>query len=239
MGKMKIFLPVAVLLLLNFQFPVTAQDWLKVSKDQLLILRNEVYSFENSVSDIVFLVDTSGSLSTSNFNEEKKFVMNLLNVISVGLQATRVEVIPFGETASQFITQISAPQITKNKCTFNEKFKPMSQSINGWLTNMKDAFELAWQVCLNNGMKRKSTKQLKTVVILLTDGYWNTPYNDPSPVSRAKDLIAGAVEVFAIGVGNVDYNNLRKLVQEPDKQAFHLRDFNEFAELATYIRGGM
>ena len=241
MGKMKVFLPIAVFLLTNFQF-VTTQDWLEVSKEQLKILRDQVSNsqgFYDQKSDLVFLVDTSGSLWTNDFNEEKKFVMNLLNEISVGMQATRVEVIPFGSQATKFITQISAPEPTKNKCTFNEKFKPMPQSINGWMTNMRDAFQLGWEVCLNNGLKRTPLTKVKTVVILLTDGYWNYPYNDPSPISRAQNLLAGNVEVFAIGVGYVDFPRLRQLVHDPDKHAFHLSDFSQFAELATYIRGGM
>lgn len=238
--KMKVFLPFVVFLFMNFQF-VTTQDWLKVSKEQLKILRDQVsgsQGFYQQQADLVFLVDTSGSLWTSDFNEEKKFVMNLLNEMSVGMQATRVEVIPFGSQATKYITQISAPDITKNKCTFNEKFKPMPHSINGWMTNMRDAFQLAWEVCLNNALKRIPLTKVKTVVILLTDGYWNYPYGDSSPISRAQNLLKGHVEVFAIGVGHVDFPNLRKLVSDPDKHAFHLRDFNEFAELATYIRGG-
>lgn len=241
MGKMKVFLPIAIFLLVNFQF-VTTQDWLQVSKDRLKELRDEVkgsHGFYQKESDLVFLVDTSGSLWTSDFNEEKKFVMNLLNEISVGNQATRVEVIPFGTSASKFITQISLPDPTKNKCTFNEKFKPMAHSINGWMTNMRDAFQLAVDVCLNNANKRKPLNKVRTVVILLTDGYWNYPYNDPSPISRAQTLISGVVEVFAIGVGYVDFPRLQQLVDNPNKHAFHLKDFNEFAELATYIRGGM
>lgn len=176
MEGMRVFLLIAAFILVNVQF-ITGQDWLQVSKEELLALRNEVLSFENSVSDLVFLVDTSGSLSTSDFNEEITFVTNLLNEISVDLQATRVEVIPFGTTASQFITQISDPAVSKNKCTFNEQFKTMSHSINGWLTNMRDAFQLAWEVCLNNGLKIVAiTERVKTVVILLADGNWNTPY---------------------------------------------------------------
>ena len=240
MGRMKVYIPFVLLLLTHFQF-VTAQDWLKVSKDEILALRNSMNSFESKKSDIVFLVDTSTSLYTSDFNEEKKFVMNLLNEMSVGMQANRVEVIPFGTTASKFITQISDPQPTKNKCTFNEKFKPMPHSINGGATNMRKAFELAWQVCLNNADKRTPSNKIKTVVILLTDGYWNYYRNrgDPSPVKKARGLLQGNVEVFAIGVGpNVQQDNIRKLVRDPDKHAFFLKDFNEFAELATYIRGG-
>ncbi|XP_022781303.1 sushi, von Willebrand factor type A, EGF and pentraxin domain-containing protein 1-like [Stylophora pistillata] len=237
MGKTNF--PIVLLFLVFLQF-ITAQDWLKVSKQELLNLRNSINAFEGKKSDIVFLVDTSGSLYRSDFNEEKKFVMNLLNEMSVGMQANRVEVIPFGTSASKFITQISDPKPTKNKCTFNEIFNPMQHSINGWMTNMKDAFEFAWQVWLNNGNKRTPLTQIKTVVILLTDGYWNYPISHPSPVQRAQELVSGTVEIFAIGVGNgVNQANLRRLVDQRsiDQHAFFLKDFNEFAELATYIRG--
>ncbi|KAL9972183.1 hypothetical protein ACROYT_G018440 [Oculina patagonica] len=231
-----VFLPIVVFLLINVQF-VTSQDWLERSKEELINLRNEIHTFDNSISDIVFLVDASGSLSNGNFNQEKAFVRNLLNEISVGMQATRVEVIPFASTASKFITQISAPAVTKNKCTFNDEFDTLDRSINGYMTNMKEAFENAWEVCLNNALKRVPLNQVKTVVILLTDGKWNRPSSDPSPVSLAEDLVAQNVEVFAIGVGNVDFGNLQSLVADPDQHAFHLEDFDQFAELATYIRG--
>lgn len=238
MEKMKVIFLFAVFLLANFQF-VTAQDWLSISKEQLLELRNNLSrtGFDNSKSDIVFLLDTSGSLWPSDFEKEKTFITNLLNEISVGMQATRVELIPFGITATKHITQVSLPDIKKNKCTFNELFKAMPQSINGWMTNMRKAFKLGYEVTLNNGNKRQGT--VRTVVILLTDGYWNYPYDNPSPIEYAEKLTGGKVEVFAIGVGSVHFNNLRKLVgPTPDKHAFHLKDFNQFAELATYIRGG-
>ena len=239
MEDRSVFLPAVVFILVNIQF-ITGQDWLDVSKEELVALRKEVHTFDNSISDLLFLVDTSSSLSSSDYDEEITFVMNLLNEISVDMQATRVEVIPFGSTASQFITQISDPALSKNKCTFNEQFKTMSQSINGHATNMRDAFQLAWDVCLNNALKRLPLNVVKTVVILLTDGKWNTPYGDSSPVSRAENLRVGNVEIFAIGVGgNIKYSNLESLVDDPDKHAFLLQDFDQFAELATYLRGGM
>ena len=239
MGKMNAFLGIAALLLLSCQF-VSSQDWLSVSKTELLKLRNEYLTFDNRKSDLLFLVDTSGSLGDNDYLEEKKFVTNLLNKISVSMEATRVEVIPFGSTATRFLDYVSAPAISKTKCTFNEKFNPLPQSINGWMTNMKAAFQLAYDVCVGkySGQKRGPLNKVKTVVILLTDGKWNVPWNDPSPVSIAQQLHAANVEVFAIGVGNIDFNKLKQVVKDTSKQAFHLKDFTQFAELATYLRGG-
>ena len=236
---MSAFLYMAISFLASSRI-VISQDWLNISETELLKLRNEHNSYDNQKSDLLFLIDTSGSLSSSDFSEEKKFITNLLNVISVGMEATRVEVIPFGTSASIFIDQVSSPEITKNKCTFNEKFNPMAQSINGYMTNMKDAFQLAYDVCLGpySGQKRGPLNKFKTTVLLLTDGRWNTPWRNPSPVSVAELLHNASVEVFAIGVGNINYDQLKQLVEDPTKQAFYLADFDQFSELATYLRGG-
>lgn len=239
MGTVKGLLLIAIFFLASFQF-VSSVDWLDQSKQELKKLRNEFLAYDNRKSDLLFLIDTSGSLWDHDYNEEKKFVTNLLNEISVGMEATRVEVIPFGTTASIFVDYVSAPGLEKTKCTFNEKFNPMPQSINGWTTNMKGAFQLAYDVCIGSlsGEKRGPLNKVKTVVMLLTDGRWNEPWSDPSPIPIAQELHKAYVEVFAIGVGDIDFENLKKVTKDPDKQAFYLKDFTQFAELATYLRGG-
>ncbi|XP_074620011.1 sushi, von Willebrand factor type A, EGF and pentraxin domain-containing protein 1-like [Acropora palmata] len=211
-------------------------DWLNVSEEELKKLRGEHL---DQKSDIFFLIDASGSLSTHNFNEEKKFITNLLNEMSVANDATRVEVIPFGSTASIFINQISVAAANKNKCTFNEKFNTLPHSINGYMTNMKDAFSLVRDVCIGslNKDKRVPLSSFKTSVILITDGRWNRPRGDASPVALAQELIQAGVEVFAVGVGYIDFSKLQQVVQIPSKQAFHLQNFNQFSQLATYLRG--
>lgn len=117
----------------------------------------------------------------------------------------------------------------------------MIQSIYGWATNMKEAFRLAKEVCVGSysGQKRGTLATLKTTVILIIDGKWNRPSSDPSPVTYATELRTTGAEIFAIGVGNnLDYDKLRLVVDDPTEQAFHLEDFDQFAELATYLRGG-
>lgn len=217
--------------------PSQSVDWLNVSEEELKKLRGEHH---DQKSDLFFLIDASGSLSTHNFNEEKKFIANLLNEISVSNDATRVEVIPFGSTASIFINQISVAAADKNKCTFNEKFNTLPHSINGYMTNMKAAFSLVRDVCIGslNKDKRVPLSSFKTSVILITDGRWNRPRGDASPISIAQELIRAGVEVFAVGVGYIDFARLQQLVQDPSKQAFHLQNFNQFSQLATYLRGG-
>ena len=233
---MKAAISTAVLLLAISPFAF-AQNDLESAKQEFTTLRKQLGT--NKISDILFLLDTAGSLSTYDFEAEKEFVINFLSTITVSFEEARVEVIPFGNTASLYIDGVSNPSSDKDKCDLIQKLKQMPHSY-GWATNTKGAFQLAYDVCLGkySGQKRVPLNKVRTVVILITDGYWNYPYNDPSPIPIAQSLLAANVEVFAIGVGYVNLPALQKLVKDPEKQAFHLQTFTHLKELSVYVRGG-
>ena len=235
--KMKAALSTAVLLLAISPFAFAQSD-LERAKKEFTTLR-EALTSTNKISDILFLLDTSGSVSNYGFEAEKEFVINFLSTITVSFEEARVEVIPFGNTASLYIDGVSKPSSDKDKCDLIQKLKQMRHSY-GWATNTKGAFQLAYDVCLGkySGQKRGPLNKVRTVVILITDGYWNWPYNDPSPIPIAQSLLAANVEVFAIGVGNINLPALQKLVKDSAKQAFHLQDFADLNKLSLYVRGG-
>ena len=213
-----------------------AQSNLERAKRELTRLRDELAD-ANKKSDILFLLDTSGSLSSNEFHTEKGFVMNFLNTITVSVDATRIEVIPFADTASRYIDGVSAPSLDKHKCSLVEKFNSLPQNINGFGRITYGAFKLAFDICLGqlSALKRGPLSLVKTVVILLTVG----PWQGQSPVSIAKNLQQANVEVFVIGVRNSFLeNNLKKMVNNADKQAFYFRTFRELAELSLFLRGG-
>ena len=229
-----VFAVVVIILVMGlFTF---AQSNLERAKRELKRLRDELAD-ANKESDILFLLDTSGSLSSYEFQSEKRFVESFLNTVTVSLHTTRIEVIPFANTGSRYIDGVSAPSLDKHKCSLVEKFKSMPQSINGVGGNTYGAFKLAFDICLGqlSALKRGPLSLVKTVVILLTVG----PWQGQSPVSIAKNLQQVNVEVFVIGVrNNFLENNLKKMVTNADKQAFYFRTFQEFAKLSVYLRGG-
>ena len=213
-----------------------AQSNLDRAERELKRLRDELAD-ANKKSDILFLLDTSGSLSSNEFQTEKGFVMNFLNTITVSVDATRIEVIPFADTASRYIDGVSAPSLDKHKCSLVEKFNSLPQNINGFGRNTYGAFKLAFDICLGqlSALKRVPLSLVKTVVILLTVG----PWQGQSPVSIAKNLQQANIEVFVIGVRNSFLeSNLKKMVNNADKQAFYFRTFQEFTKLSVYLRGG-
>ena len=97
---MKVAILTAVLLL-AISPSAFAQSDLERAKQEFTTLRDELTV--NRFSDILFLLDTSGSLSTYDFEAEKEFVINFLSTITVSFEEARVEVIPFGNTASLYI----------------------------------------------------------------------------------------------------------------------------------------
>ena len=120
---MKVAISTAALLLAISPFAFAQSD-LERAKQEFTRLRDELTG-TNKISDILFLLDTSGSLSSSDFDTEKKFVINFLNTITVRMQAARVEVIPFGERASLYIDGVSSPSLDKDKCDLVQKLKKM------------------------------------------------------------------------------------------------------------------
>ena len=223
------FLPISVTLAL---LCICSGEFLNQPKEMILYLRNSLHNYLNKKADILFLLDNSLYVSREDFGGEKRFVMNLLHEMAVAFDATRVQVIPYGASASSAIDFISNPARNKNKCLFVERFRQLSYQ--GGSGALASAFNEAWSVIFGakSGDKRSPVRVFKTVVLLLSSGRWS----GPDPRLRAKQLRDGGVEVLAFGVGSSpNLNNLRTLVGD---QVVQLSSFNHFSELATYIRGG-
>ena len=66
-------------------------------------------------------------------------------------------------------------------------------------------------------------------MFLITDGYSNG--GDPRPL--AEDLRNKGVNIFTIGIGNGNPDELQKMATEPsDEHCYILEDFEEFGALA-------
>ena len=155
------------------------------------------------------MIDHSGNLSNFDiFNgKDIRGGLNFLTNLTVRLNTTRVELVPFGTTASRFYDGISNPSSEKPPVrSIWPVFLGLRLSFT-LFTNWKSAFQLAVDVCIGkySANNRVPLNQVKTVVdIFLTHSDWNWPNlpEDPSPVFVARELHQANVEVFAIGIGN-------------------------------------
>ncbi|XP_070563038.1 LOW QUALITY PROTEIN: sushi, von Willebrand factor type A, EGF and pentraxin domain-containing protein 1-like [Ptychodera flava] len=189
-------------------------------KKRVQLLRDTV----NQEVELVFLVDSSGSVGIENFFNELKFVKKLLADFTVTSWATRVALVTFSSKDLVVVEtdHISRPNNTLHKCSlFNEEMPKIEYRSGGTYT--VGAFQKA--VDILRSARRKSTK----AVILITDGYSNGP--DPQP--EAEKLRRTGVHVFTFGIRNGNVKELRAMASEPkDEHCYILDSFEEFEKLA-------
>lgn len=224
------FLVVVVFLVCCANLFASAHDW-RVQR-----LNQFQQKYNNSQADIIFLIDVSGSVSSSGFNTEKEFVKSMLSKISVQPIASRVAVVTFGKDIQENIDYIDYDGLDRNKCTFTKEFAAVKHRY-GPATNMKGALLQAKKIL--DDAKRHSHKRqhVNTVAVLLTDGYWNYG-GEPYGTSRVlQDRNRYDVELFAVGVGYSLKSQLEKIANSKSNVII-ARDFSDFEGLATRIRGG-
>ena len=192
--------------------------------------------YNNSRSDIIFMLDLSGSVSNYGFRTEKKFVNSLLSEISVQPIATRVSVITFQQSAGRRIDYIDYSGLDKNKCTFSNEFRAIKHEY-GPATNMAAAFQNAKDLlnrAKNNGNLRKN---VNTVIVLLTDGWWNVGGSPKTLAESLRSANSFYAEVISVGVGSARRSQLKD-ISGIDSNIIMAQSFTQFEELATKIRGG-
>lgn len=200
--------------------------------------------YANSKSDIFFLIDNSGSLWNHNtgrngFYDEKAFVSSVLSKIKIAKAATRVAIIRFGNDATIDINYVTNLNGLNNKCEFNKAFSQVGYT--GVMTNMRGAFLRVKEILFGTHSANVrpwrdfgKSNNVNKVTFLLTDGRWNDGGN---PDDQIQFLKTEHVEIFTIGVTNVDQNFLERVATSSDRY-FYYNEFKDFRELATHIRGG-
>lgn len=204
--------------------------------DEAKILIDFKQKYNNSQSDIIFLMDVSGSVSDYGFASEKIFVENMLNEFSVAPYSTRVAVITFGYAVKTDINyiDIDPTSTTYQKCEFKPWFVHNVVHRYGRATNMIDTFQRSsdlLQTAMNNKHRRSN---IHTVAIMITDGYWNR--GDPRANANTLKSTYG-VDLITVGVDGYSKWQLESLATSPD-HVLEYATFTKFRELAKYIRGG-
>ena len=201
----------------------------------------------NGKSDLVVLIDTSGSMGWNGFNTAKRFVESLLGEIRIAFNATRIAIGTFSSQHRINFNYIWYPKPEYHKCQFNEDFKNKLR-YDGEMTNLKGTLQDSLNVFkeLYNDKRhfmRQGTNRARAV-LLLTDGYgnmrgsqvdWNLG-RDGTPEARRLSLYQ--VEIYTVGITNsIDRDMLKKIATSP-KFFMEASSFQELGNLAHNIRGG-
>ena len=166
-------------------------------------------------SDLVFLIDASGSILVeshnrkerfSNWNLIKQFVINVVRNLNIGMNDTRVALIKFSHVSNIefFLDSYHTKEQVVAKVA-NTSLVGSKTNISGALRQLNDHVLTA---------KHGDRADVHNVVILLTDGQSNV--NASGTILEAKRAKKRGVRMFVIGLtNNVLMDELQKMSSKP------------------------
>ncbi|XP_048736663.2 uncharacterized protein LOC125651877 [Ostrea edulis] len=172
--------------------------------------------------DLIFLMDSSGSVGGNNFKKMKQFVKRLLNPVDID----------FGDVQVGLLSFSTRPTIKFQLNTYKTK-QDIFSAIDGvpWrfgYTNTADALQEMHETMFSreNGDRRDAGN----VCIILTDGVSNINYRRTIPeANTAKEK---GIRIISIGIGLPDLKEIRGIASEPyELYVFHAETFAELLYL--------
>ena len=165
--------------------------------------------------DLVFVLDSSGSIGTSRWEIIRTFTVDLVNSLTIGLNDSLVGVIEYSGTALlQFGLSEHTSAATVIPALRNLPFL-------GSVTFTGEALQLLLSSAQDGNMGLRDGRA--HVAIVVTDG---RSTNQPDTINAAIALhAAGIYVVYAAGLGNADIHELDVIATDPSL-VFFSREFN-------------
>lgn len=200
-----------------------------------MCLRSEFYLMHSHVLltecqirglDLIFVLDSSGSVGSSNFQRVINFAVNLVRQLQIGPSNTQVGLIRFASSASALF-HLNTYQ---NKSNLLQAISAVRFISGGTDT----------AVALNTLLSEFSTVYgarplqdgIPRVAIVVTDGQSN---NRTATIAAANNIHASNIKAYAVGVGsNILSTELNAIASDPASQYVRLIstfDVNELNEL--------
>uniref|UniRef100_A0A8C6LFX2 Matrilin 4 n=1 Tax=Nothobranchius furzeri TaxID=105023 RepID=A0A8C6LFX2_NOTFU len=152
--------------------------------------------------DLVFLIDSSRSVRPHEFETMRKFMIDILDTLDIGLDTTRVGVV-------QYSSQVRSEFSLKTHSKLENMVKAINEIIplaQGTMTG------LAIRYLMNEAFspEQGDRPEVPNVAVIVTDG---------RPQDRVAEVAAEArekgIEIFAVGVARADMTSLRAMASPP------------------------
>lgn len=172
-----------------------------------------------SALDLVILMDSSGSIGTTDFKKEQDFVIKLVSNLKIGLNDTRVAIINFNSRPYLIANFLNSTDLNKVSAIVN------GIVYNGGATYTYDALRMANEQVLqeNKGM-RPVEQGVPKVVVVITDGASQDMKKTLAEAKRIKDR---GYSVISVGVGkDINLVELIGIASTPADQ-YNVADFNQ------------
>ncbi|KAL3859113.1 hypothetical protein ACJMK2_009345 [Sinanodonta woodiana] len=176
-------------------------------------------------ADIVFLLDSSGSVLSTNFQKMRDFVTKFTQSFPLGPSAVQIGVVTFSTTP----TNVFNLNTYQNKTAMLNAINKIPYDGGGTRT------DLALQYVMRNSFTKPAGDRDKVanILIVMTDGQSNNP---PLTLVETQKLHQLNIKVFAIGIGTgVDKTELGHIASDA-QHVFTVNDFNSLRLLNAELR---
>ena len=172
--------------------------------------------------DLVFLLDSSGSIGSSNFELIKKFVTNVVNGLDIGPNDIQVAVIKYSSSVN---TEFHLDEYD-NKDAVLQAISNIIHTAGG-----NTYTHLGLQAVLDefNNNARPVEEGVPRVAFVLTDGESHDPQ---ATIDAARKLHDVKIEVYAVGIGDgPNSDELSAIATKPENVLNTTVDAVELKEL--------
>uniref|UniRef100_A0A8D0CV88 Matrilin 2 n=1 Tax=Sander lucioperca TaxID=283035 RepID=A0A8D0CV88_SANLU len=173
--------------------------------------------------DFVFVIDSSRSIRPNDYEKVKTFIINLLQFLGVGSDATRVALLQYGSVVQ--------PEFSLNTYTtraeVEQAVRNMEHLATGTMTGLAIQYTMETAFTEKEGA-RPAEQLIPRIAMVVTDG---------RPQDTVEEIAAQArhagIQIFAVGVGRVDMDTLKAIGSEPHSEHVHL--VANFSQIETLI----
>uniref|UniRef100_A0A7N8WRA1 Matrilin 2 n=1 Tax=Mastacembelus armatus TaxID=205130 RepID=A0A7N8WRA1_9TELE len=177
--------------------------------------------------DFVFVIDSSRSIRPHDYKKVKTFIVNLLQFLKVGPDATRVGLLQYGSVVQP---EFSLKTYTSN-AEVEQAVRNMEHLATGTMTGLAIQYTMETAFTEEEGA-RPANLHIPRIAMIVTDG---------RPQDTVEEIAAQArqagIQIFAIGVGRVDMDVLKAIGSEPHSEHVHLvANFSQIESLISVFQ---
>ena len=178
--------------------------------------------------DLIFVLDSSGSIGSRNFQLVRNFVANVVTQLDIGPDRSRVGLITFSSSA---IVQFGLNTYRTNTSLLQAIARiPYS----GGGTNTQAGLNTLISIFSTTFGARPRVDGIPRIAVVVTDGRSNSP---SATIAAANRVHANNLLTYAVGVGsNLNMDELNAIATDPDSQyvrllsAFNVNELRDLQE---------
>ncbi|XP_019711442.1 collagen alpha-4(VI) chain-like [Hippocampus comes] len=166
-----------------------------------------------TVADVVFLVDSSGSIGSTDFQEVRRFLRTVVSGLNIGPDNVRVGLAQYNQDP---VLEFSLLEHTNKDSLLAELG---NLPFRGGSTDTGEALDFIRTQLFNESAGSRAKQGVPQIAVVITDGV-----STDDVVQPALRLRQHEVTVFAIGVGLVNVTELDAIANQPSEDFRFLID---------------